>query len=371
MIAYFFLGPLFLIVPKDTPFGEEYVRRHAKRASAIMGASIAVIGIYLFFLKPLVDFQFFSISLHSVILTVMMTVLSLVLIHGAYRAYHGVDASTIRTLSLDIENEHISGGYTEEDKIRILASFIPFVGIFIAKKYPAEPYITGRKVGGALAFILITLIVFYGGAVSTLVFALTILAVVGFIITAVYLFLHGEFLSLGIYRYIPTYASIEAHIVTNLISLINFFRVAFGGEKHGNYVSIYTEKKSLYETKLAPINPYILPTSFIGIPLVNLITLPSLTMSRTREYRPLVLQWLVMTIALALIVWQYGFQSSMALYLLFPALTLIAYAKENTLTRAPLTSWIVSLSTLLSRSQEQVQKMWEKKEEVSFTYEDS
>lgn len=147
MIAYFFLGPLFLIVPRDTPFGEEYVRGHAKRASAIMGASILIIGMYLFLLKPLVNFQFFSISLHSVILTLMMIVLSALLIHGAYRAYHGIDARAIHTLTLDVSNEHVAGSYSEEEKIRILASFIPFVGIFIAKKYPTEPYTIGRKVG--------------------------------------------------------------------------------------------------------------------------------------------------------------------------------------------------------------------------------
>lgn len=370
MIAYFFLGPLFLIVPKDTPFGEEYVRGHAKRASAIIGVSILIIGTYLFLLKPLVNFQFFSISLHSVILTLMMMVLSGLLIHGAYRAYHGIDARAIRTLSLDIENEHVSGSYTEEEKIRILASFIPFIGIFIAKKYPTEPYITGRKVGWALAFILITLIVFYGGAVSTLVFALTILAVVGFIITAVYLFLHGEFLSLGIYRYIPTYASIEAHISASCISLYDFFRVAFGGTKRWSYHDIYTEKYSLYSQIQAPEVPYILPAWITWIPVVNLITLPSLTMSRMSTYRLLILQWLLVSVVLGLIVWVYGWQSSMALYLLFPALTLIVYAKENTLTRAPLTSWIVSLSSLFTHGQEKVRAMWEKKEEVSFTYEE-
>jgi hypothetical protein len=231
MIAYFFLGPLFLIVPKGTPFGEEYVRGHAKRASMIIGASILIIGSYLFLLSPILDFQFFSISLHSVILTLMMVTLSALLIHGAYRAYHGIDARTIQTFALDMSSEHIAGNYSEEEKIRILASFIPFIGIFIAKRYPTEPCITGRKVGSLFAFALVTLIVFYGGAVSTLVFALTIIAVVVFIMTTVYLFLHGEFLSLGAYKYIPTYMSIEAHISASIISLYDFFRVAFGGNK--------------------------------------------------------------------------------------------------------------------------------------------
>ncbi|MFZ2256487.1 MAG: hypothetical protein WAW59_06540 [Patescibacteria group bacterium] len=91
--------------------------------------------------------------------------------------------------------------------------------------------------------------------------------------------------------------------------------------------------------------------------MVNLITIPSLSMPRAREYRGLVLQGLVMTTLLGLIIWFYGLQSSMALYLLFPALTLIAYAGENISTRAPLTSWIISLSSLFTRGQQKVQAM--------------
>lgn len=121
----------------------------------------------------------------------------------------------------------LDGNYSEEAKIRILASFVPFVGIFIAKRYPTEPYITGRKVGNLIAFILITLISFYGGAISGLVFMATWASIILFAITGAYLFFRGEFLSLGVYKYIPTYTSIEAHIAASALSLWDFFRVAF------------------------------------------------------------------------------------------------------------------------------------------------
>jgi hypothetical protein len=370
MIAYFFLGPLFLLVPRDTPFWEEYVRGHAKRATSIISIGVLVIILYITLLAPLIQVQIFSISLDSMILAVMMIIFSIQLIHGAYRAYNGIDARSIHTLNINIDNDYTIGNYSEEEKIRILASFIPFLGIFIAKRYPTEPYTIGKKVGGALAFILITLIVFYGGAVSTLVFALTIVAVVVFIMTAVYLFLHGEFLSLGIYKYIPTYTSIEAHISASILSLFDFFRVAFGGDKRRSYSDIYREKYMLYSQTATPETPYILPSWIIWVPVLNLITLPSLTMSRMSIYRPLILQWLLITILLILIVIFYWLQSSIGLYLLFPSLTLIAYSWKNTNIRAPLTSWIVSLSSLFTRGQEKVQKMWEQKEEVSFKYEE-
>lgn len=179
MIAYFFLGPIFLAVRSDTPIAEPYVRGHARRASAIMGIGLIILIAYLFLLKPVLGFQLpFGISLNSVILTAYMVILSGYLIHGAYRAYHGVDAASVQSMSLSASTEQIGGTYSEEDKIRILASFIPFVGIFIARRYPVAPYTIGRKVGNLIALVLITLIVFYGGSVSTLVFAITILSIV-------------------------------------------------------------------------------------------------------------------------------------------------------------------------------------------------
>jgi hypothetical protein len=108
MIAYFFLGPIFLLVRSDTPIAEPYVRGHAKRASAIMGIGLIVLIAYLFLLKPVLGFQLpFGISLNSVILTAYMVILSGYLIHGAYRAYHGVDAAAVKSLSLSTSTEQV------------------------------------------------------------------------------------------------------------------------------------------------------------------------------------------------------------------------------------------------------------------------
>lgn len=93
-ISYFFLGPLFLLVRGDTPFSDPFVRGHARRASVIIGVSLVIILIYLFLIQPLITWSLFGISIRSVILTIFMTILSFFLLHGAYRAYHGIDAAT-------------------------------------------------------------------------------------------------------------------------------------------------------------------------------------------------------------------------------------------------------------------------------------
>lgn len=175
--------------------------------------------------------------------------------------------------------------------------------------------------------------------------------------TAVHLFVYDKWLSVSAYKLIPTYPEIEAHIMASIMSVVDFFRVAFGGENRRGYSSLYEVYRARYTQSVTPTTPYILPQSVIAIPGVNLITLPSLWRSDMREYRGLILQGLTVTLTLALIVWQYGFQSSMALYLLFPIVSLITNHGRNILHRAPLTSPIVSLISLFSRGQEQLQAM--------------
>lgn len=181
-----------------------------------------------------------------------MSVLIGYLVHGAYRAYHGVHSTEMREIHIELDSKLVSGTYTEEEKVRILASFIPFVGMSIAAHNISAPYQIGRKVGSLFAFICITLLTFFGGAVSTLLFVVTLAAIVLFIITGMYLFLRGEFFSLGLYAYIPSYASIEAHIASISLSIYEFIRVAFGGEKRETYTDIYARKYREYTRIIVP-----------------------------------------------------------------------------------------------------------------------
>mgnify|MGYP000858167119 FL=1 len=43
----------------------------------------------------------------------------------------------------------------EEEKVRILASMIPLIGIWIAQKYPSPATVSGRIIGSALLFVYI------------------------------------------------------------------------------------------------------------------------------------------------------------------------------------------------------------------------
>ena len=131
---------------------------------------------------------------------------------------------------------------------------------------------------------------FLSGATTTLTLILT-LAYIGLIVaTAVQLFGFSRFLDFSFYSLIPTYAELDAHIKAGVISVYDFFRVAFGGVAGSPYQENYQNILSNNQTPKLPNSPYFAPIWIIAIPVVNLITLPSLWQSQYREYAPLIFQ---------------------------------------------------------------------------------
>ena len=100
------------------------------------------------------------------------------------------------------------------------------MGIFIHEKYPSLEIQTGRKLANILTFLLIIFIGFAGKA-DSVVLLITVVYIALIVITGVHLFLHGNFLSLKIYDFIPTYRELEANIKTFFFLSFDFIRVAF------------------------------------------------------------------------------------------------------------------------------------------------
>lgn len=57
-ISYFFLGPLFLLAKKNTPFAEKFVHDHAKKSSLILFVGI----IFMVILSQLKGFLLLGIA---------------------------------------------------------------------------------------------------------------------------------------------------------------------------------------------------------------------------------------------------------------------------------------------------------------------
>lgn len=370
LIAYLFLGPIMLLARSGTPLADTYVRWHARRASLIIAIGAIVFAIYRS-LHSYLTFAIFGISIDIIIVTSIVSITLLALIAGAYRAYHGISAgeSSWRWLSIPT-NTTTESEYSEEDRVRIIASFIPFFGIIIAALSPRRETLIGRKVGSLFTLIILTSIVFLSGATTTLTLILT-LAYIGIIVaTTVQLFGFSRFLEFSLYGLIPTYAELDAHIKSAILAGIDFCRIAFGGSKRADYQTQYTQILSANTVTRSPTTPYFAPIWIVAIPGVNLITLPSLWQSQYREYNPLILQWLILTLITTLIISLYGISSQMGLYLLFPILTLVVESGANLATRAPIASIVVDLYSLFTKGKQKIAEIKKNREErVGYSYE--
>ena len=191
--------------------------------------------------------------------------------------------------------------------------------------------------------MLLTSILFFQGSTTTLTLIITITFIALVVTTTVYLFGFSRFLNFKFYEYIPTYLEFDAHIKASVVTIFDFFRIAFGGTRQSDYKTQY--EKFLQENKniQVAIVPYFAPTWIIAIPGLNLITLPSLRQPQYREYIPMILQGFFITLATIAIFFHYGIGSQMEFYLLFPIITLAIEGKKNLLTRAPFTSIMVDL----------------------------
>lgn len=370
LIAYLFLGPIMLLAKNGTPLADPYVRWHAKRASLIIVIG-ALVFVFYRSLHSYLSFGIFGISIDIIIATSIVSITLLALIVGAYQAYHGLSASETSWRSVTLPASSLTEWiYSDEDLIRIISSFIPFVGIIIASQYPRRETIIGRKVGSLFAIVILTSIVFLSGSTTTLTLIST-LSYIGLIVaTAVQLFAFSRFLEFSLYSYIPTYTELDAHIKSAILAGIDFCRIAFGGVVGSTYQEKYQKILSNNQISKQPNISYFAPTWIVWIPGINLITLTSLWQSKYREYAPLILQWLALTIITIVIIWVYGISSQMGLYLLFPIITLIVGSRENLNTRSPITSIAVDIYSLFTRGQAKVAEIKKNGEEkVGYSYE--
>lgn len=370
LIAYLFLWPLLLLAKKDTPLAMPYVRWHAKRASLIIFGGLLAFIAYRY-IKGLIQLNIFGISFDVILLMLIVSIVLIALLAWAYRAFNGSSASESSWKSFHMpENNTTLWEYSEENKIRIISSFIPFVGIFISSKYPIEETIIGRKIGTLFICILLINIIFFSGSTTTLSLII-ILAYIGLIVTtAVYLFGFSKFLSFKFYTIIPTYLELDAHVKVSIVTVANFIRIAFGGEKKFSYQEIFDthiNKNTLKET--ASIE-YFTPNWIFAIPFVNLITLPSLWQQKYQEYKPLIFQAVTLSLLTGISIYFYWINSQIGLFLLFPIISLALESKDNILTRAPFTSIVIDFYSLFGKSKDTliaIKEKWEEK--VHYTYE--
>ncbi len=178
-----------------------------------------------------------------------------------------------------------TGQYSEEQKFQIIASFLMIFGIFSSQKSSLKEVLIGRKVSNFFLF----LILFFAAATHSFItfpVIFCVLIYVGiFVSTSVFLMVQSQFLSLPFYKYIPTYHEFEARIFAMFSLLKEFFRVAFGKEKTTTFALEYQKFLEKYSQKVSFDEKFWTSPALIGLPILNLITLPSFFQKKYHEYQ--------------------------------------------------------------------------------------
>lgn len=370
VITYLFLGPIMLFAKAGTPLWDAYVQSHARRASVIQLMGFVFLGLY-FFIKKYLTFGVFWISLSTIVLMVIMSVFLLVLLAWAYAAYRGKAGTDISWKSLVMMSSTFeSQVYDDEQKIRIIASFLPFIGMIVAEKFPMKETAIGRKMWNWITFLIIVSSVFISWNVSMLALILTIGYIWLIVTTAVYLFVHSRFINFWWYQFFPTYLQFDAHIKALCMTWLDFVRVSFGKKKSKSYQERYQAYLHSNQSTMMPKSPYFAPLWLVCIPVINLLLVPSLFTKKSHEYGALIVQWFFLTVLFGVVIWKFGIHSQAWLFLLFPIITLAMYAQKNVLVRAPITSIMVDLYDSFYRSKKTIDHLQKQKEHITFSYTD-
>jgi len=149
-ISYFFLGWLFLLANNNPNFADPFIKRHAKIASK---GHILFFVAYFFYSHFLSEFLSYSIPViqitvdHCVDIAFFAT-LTLFIIRGVYTGQKGESEEEKKddgTFSSQGQYFQFSGA-SEAQRIILLLSHIPFIGMIVAKKYPNIVTATGAKI---------------------------------------------------------------------------------------------------------------------------------------------------------------------------------------------------------------------------------
>ena len=276
-------------------------------------------------------------SLANIIFTALMVAFFIVMFTAGYRAFRGENHENLM-LANDSKNIPIfqSNNFSDEQKIQILSSFLPIIGIFTTQKNSFSEMQIGRKVGNFFFFLMIFFGVLFESFINFPTFFVLLAYIVLFVTTAVFLMTESKFFQPKQYRYIPTYHDAEAFLHASLSACGEFFKVAFGQEKKSSFQEKFQFYQHKYSKKVAIETPFWTHPVIIGIPILNLITIPSFFNKKFHEYQGNIAEGFFLTILCILI---FIFSDFYALYLLiFPIATLIAEWKTNANVRAPITS---------------------------------
>lgn len=377
MTAYFFLGWLFLI-SRNPNFSDPFVRLHARRATRGHVFFLALFLAYSHFLAHFFQYSLpiINITLDRVISLGVFGGLLLFVLSGAYSAQKGEENTILSPLSDGIVGfqEWTFVGATEAERVKFFLSFVPFFGIFVARRHPNSIAIIGEKVGTWFALGYIAFLSFFSyDAIGTVLLFIYIL---GLTFVGVRCFF---FDSLPIMQWIDRFPTIdEVWLILRTVPeyLFDVFRLVLGRLDRISFLdriraktandTVLTEKMEGYFTDAK----FPLPRFLMFVPVVNLLFIPILILRRQSRYVLSIGQGMVITGLFLGIGFWFGFSSEYETFLIFPILLGIAAVDTAPFYRLPVVYELYALFNIatfgLLRNAQKVQDISAKNQSVNF-----
>lgn len=361
-IAYFLLGPLFLLTRPGNPLRNDFVISHARKSSINMLIATIIFTI-IYLVRKFLYINIVGFSLYNIVISVFFIIFFGLQLLSAYSAYRGNVGNSEKLIENFTESGVRTSGYSEEEKIQITLGFLPIISAFIAERNPLPEIIIGRKVSHFLFFLLICAYVFFGNSFNILVFLLLICIILLFVTNAVWIFTKNEFLTLKLYNFIPTYHEFESKISALYSMTKEFLQVAFGKKKEKNFQSEYQIALAKHSEKIPPEEKFWTHPGIIAFPLVNFITLPSFFNKKFHEYQWNIAEGFLLSIFALIIIFVPFVTASFGYFLIFPIIALFVQAKTNTNIRAPITSIARNIFIFSYKAKQKIQNLQNKTEE--------
>jgi hypothetical protein len=224
-IAYFFMGWIFLLARNNPALQDPYVRTHAYTATQVHIGFIVAYILLSYILFPILNglyIPFFGISLVYVCTLGFFVASSGYLVYMAHRAYTGTDTDIPTHIEVrDIQAERADISHlSDSEKIAIIASYIPFLGIFVSARYPSIYTDTGVRIGSVLGALLY--ISSIGSTATGTTMLLGILCIVCIVGQGVSLYIHDRVVHVPIVEDIPSLGHITENISTYIVRGIRF-----------------------------------------------------------------------------------------------------------------------------------------------------
>ena len=316
--AYFmiFISLAFLFQKKNTYLNNSFVKSHTKTAFII----------HMMFLITYVVFVSFGLGkefsvlwywVNTILASVIFIGLLAMLLYGIYRAnkWEVLTADELLTLSrqdalVEVEKKNFS----EQEKVSIILSYIPFLGYIVYGQNYTNPILKNINKVALLAWIFITLLFVFSSYNLGLLFSLAYIVFVVFSCTV--LISKDELIKINIDR-VP---GPEDKIVIQK-SLLTYLGKYFWKKDFIELKKIIETKKQeriLLEKKdtesLSKLSDVSLPKKLIYIPFFVLIYLPQLKSKQNLHIKNSL--WITLLIILS---WSiFGIHSTVQVFALFP-----------------------------------------------------